>query len=393
MPGCLAAFPAPYPDECWYSILCRYHVRIGGTQSSATIRALFGTMTSLSGFLLIPRRLDLLGTWLAPGSLITPEMVTYDNSCYGWLSIALSSSHLQDFEDSLFVGKPNPGLERALFRKATAGRRHAFLRFCPECALEDIRQFGEAYWHRLPQLPGIEYCPVHGCRIQDSDVSLAQIQYHFFPASACLRNCKTMPDDPSFQLYRDKYLQIANDTTWLLQNGRCLGGSERIARIYRDCLVDRKLASAHNGICHKDDMIAAFIGFHGETFLHQIVPGDQDPRIRLRCVTSLQPAPRLNPLLHILMMEFSAESVEAFSALAPRPTPYGHGPWPCINRLCPDFGKHRAQMIGLVRQCNRLHAHFKCDTCGTVYVRTDPFPPFEEFARYAKIVEGGPLER
>lgn len=39
-------FPTPYPDELWYSVLCRYHVRSGNRESATTFRELFeiGTM-------------------------------------------------------------------------------------------------------------------------------------------------------------------------------------------------------------------------------------------------------------------------------------------------------------------------------------------------------------
>ena len=34
-------FPTPYPDELWYSVLCRYHVRSGNQNSATTFRSLF----------------------------------------------------------------------------------------------------------------------------------------------------------------------------------------------------------------------------------------------------------------------------------------------------------------------------------------------------------------
>ena len=38
----LQYFPTPYPDELWYSILGRYHVRSGNPNSATTFRELFG---------------------------------------------------------------------------------------------------------------------------------------------------------------------------------------------------------------------------------------------------------------------------------------------------------------------------------------------------------------
>jgi len=43
------------------------------------------------------------------------------------------------------------------------------LRFCPLCAQEDKKQFGESYWHRLHQLPGVEVCPTHAVFLENSD--------------------------------------------------------------------------------------------------------------------------------------------------------------------------------------------------------------------------------
>ena len=49
----LQYFPTPYPDELWYSVLCRYHVRSGNAGSATTFRELFGDRdhAALSTFL------------------------------------------------------------------------------------------------------------------------------------------------------------------------------------------------------------------------------------------------------------------------------------------------------------------------------------------------------
>lgn len=35
-------FPAPYPDELWYSVICRYHIRSGNPSFKYSIRELYG---------------------------------------------------------------------------------------------------------------------------------------------------------------------------------------------------------------------------------------------------------------------------------------------------------------------------------------------------------------
>ena len=35
-------FPSPYPDELWYSVICRYHVHSGNYYAKHTLRQLYG---------------------------------------------------------------------------------------------------------------------------------------------------------------------------------------------------------------------------------------------------------------------------------------------------------------------------------------------------------------
>lgn len=44
----LTCFPTPYPDEWWYSVLCRYHTRSGNPKQQTTIRELFHGSISAS---------------------------------------------------------------------------------------------------------------------------------------------------------------------------------------------------------------------------------------------------------------------------------------------------------------------------------------------------------
>ena len=39
----ISFFPTPYPDELWYSVICRYHIRSGNPSVKYSIRELYGT--------------------------------------------------------------------------------------------------------------------------------------------------------------------------------------------------------------------------------------------------------------------------------------------------------------------------------------------------------------
>lgn len=38
----ISFFPVPYPDELWYSVICRYHVRSGNYCAKHTMQQLYG---------------------------------------------------------------------------------------------------------------------------------------------------------------------------------------------------------------------------------------------------------------------------------------------------------------------------------------------------------------
>ena len=47
-----------------------------------------------------------------------------------------------------------------------------WLRFCPACRIEDQHQYGDTYWHRMHQLPGVLVCATHHCGLFVSTVSV-----------------------------------------------------------------------------------------------------------------------------------------------------------------------------------------------------------------------------
>lgn len=48
-----------------------------------------------------------------------------------------------------------------------------FLRICPICYQNEIKKYGEAYWHRSHQMMEINVCTTHNCRLTESTVKLS----------------------------------------------------------------------------------------------------------------------------------------------------------------------------------------------------------------------------
>jgi hypothetical protein len=56
----------------------------------------------------------------------------------------------------------------AIYVRQKKSERRQYMRYCPMCAAADREQHGETYWHRKHQLPGVEICMEHRCRLENS---------------------------------------------------------------------------------------------------------------------------------------------------------------------------------------------------------------------------------
>ena len=160
----IAQFPQMYPDELFYSVLARYYVRSGHVTYRYCSDELFRNfrtpdieyITGLSDEL--KRIVDLpdviLNHTMFP---MNARFITAERRKNAWNSFLKGDSKYQN----------------ALYRRRGKGNEKRFLRYCPCCVREDREQFGETYWHRKHQIPGITVCPEHGCYLCDSSVEIS----------------------------------------------------------------------------------------------------------------------------------------------------------------------------------------------------------------------------
>ncbi len=92
--------------------------------------------------------------------------------------------------------------------------------YCPECVKEDRATYGETYWHRLPQLPGVCLCPKHQVPLRESLITKENIRFELIPAEYVLRECLVSThtgEIPVTDVQREQ--RISKNSKWLLENG------------------------------------------------------------------------------------------------------------------------------------------------------------------------------
>ena len=69
-----------------------------------------------------------------------------------------------------------------------------FLKYCPLCAEEDRKTYGETYWHRFHQIRNMKICPRHQCLLERSTVPATSAQtYTLCPAEEYAVNLQPQP--------------------------------------------------------------------------------------------------------------------------------------------------------------------------------------------------------
>lgn len=159
--------PIPYPDELLYSVIARYMIRIGLTATSITTELLFE-----SRFKVAPVELPCSLTALSASSRAIWHM-TEDEIADTLTLYPIYSRYAPQKKAETCLEQMKVKGSKSLIILGFIGRRAKvprYLRYCKRCHDEDISAYGETYWRRSHQIPGLLVCPDHGEWLIDSQV-------------------------------------------------------------------------------------------------------------------------------------------------------------------------------------------------------------------------------
>lgn len=169
--GWLRYFPAIYPDELLYSVVARHHRHTAADRPQRTLADLFGRR----GVRLTPFRvghLAALASRLPPDRDLTAERLALTATLYPYC-IAYEPAPLRR---AVLKALIHHAPERSLASWDSVTNPLYFvqtLRVCRSCAVEAMERFGETYWRRAHQLPGVLVCPDHGIPLSASSPLLS----------------------------------------------------------------------------------------------------------------------------------------------------------------------------------------------------------------------------
>lgn len=359
-------FPALYPDELLYSAIARVRSVMGEPPMHPFLIAMFGTPSLQNPY--FPHALSNLVQFHGATHGFSTEDVT---DHYTMIPI------LQPFLPVDTVKKLRTGMRGLGF--GTGGGLRGFhpmgsrLAYCRACCADDRRQFGEPYWHRVHQIPGVDVCPIHGIVLTRFEL-LNRLDHAFISARDAL------PERVLFSVDEPRAVgltvDMARDLQWILVHGARIGSLETTWERYQYHFMRLGLVT-HRGTVRVERLSGLMADKVGRTL----------SRVRMEGMRNFEPWEHV-----AIIRSLGLSASEFFTGPSSPQSPFGTGPWPCLN---PVASHHQALTISDVevnaRQSGRIIGVFRCHRCGFTYQRSRVGSTEMDPYQYSRVVEHGPV--
>lgn len=161
--------PEIYPDELVYSWLARYYIKTGYVRYAFVAEELFQKKT-------VRPDIEFVNQYTTPAlqtitEKIPMQRIIEQHTMFPYYGRFLQKERRNQAYTEMIQTKGN--YHNLLPMPKRKGNTDRYLRYCPVCAENDRKQYGEAYWHRIHQLQGVNICPIHKCYLINSAVRIS----------------------------------------------------------------------------------------------------------------------------------------------------------------------------------------------------------------------------
>lgn len=390
-------FPQPYEDELLYSILARYHIRSGNISPKATMKELFG-LNTVTSVVDLPSNIDSLIENMPVGAKYTAEELIFNHTLYPFYSAFLPPERAELVLNSMKEHRGGDIYTRAGIMASSISSKQ-YLQFCPECLKEDREKYGEFYWHRVHQIPGVMVCPKHKVLLLDSKVLVhSQNKHEYIPANE--ENCRgdesTIPDvDKEVGVVTLlKYMNngVINKTVlkdldnlleelWILsKDAECLLNQrfptkpmDWFYQQYITKLMGCGMANI-NGNVRQKELIDDFVSYYDDEFLDIVqstVNGDNESNWLFMIIRKHRKT--FHPIRHLLIIRYLGLTLGEVFYKELEYKPFGESPWPCLNAGADHYLQQVVKDLKVTYGADVKSpiGTFTC-SCGFVYARRGP---------------------
>jgi Tn7-like transposition protein D/TniQ len=359
----LGYFPPPYPDEALYSICARYRLRCGLAANNVATRELFGVSGPVN--LRWPTRLGYLARQLPPQCSLTVDRIIDLHTLAPFLRPFLSKEAMAEFRTYM----SGETLQGRLGSGAGSRDQAQRLKFCAECAQEDRRTLGEAYWHRLHQLGIVAVCPKHKCHLSSLSIAVN-------PSYRLISAEEHIPDECAGITLKlnsaadHLLLWRAQQVSWLLNNPHVEMSVRELLLAYQNMSCKAGFGTIRGRCNYKKirEALGRNVASLGDLYGDMCASEHADSTRSLNRALRIGDAP---PGLHLSLMKLLAIDAASLTEKA-KQCDFEPGPWPCLNVACQHYGQSVIEDIALKRNNHGTRlGTFRCQ-CGYTYSRRAP---------------------
>lgn len=162
-------FPEIYPDELLYSQLARYYAKTGYMAYSYAAEDLYINKNTRPD-------IEFFNEFSADALLritqhLSMEIIVEKYTMFPYYGRFLPMERRNQAFQALVAMQNNYRNLLAMPKRKTDKNR--YLCYCPLCAADDRKSYGETYWHRVHQMQGVNVCPLHGCYLKESNLIIS----------------------------------------------------------------------------------------------------------------------------------------------------------------------------------------------------------------------------
>lgn len=383
----LPFFTNPYPDELIYSAIARYHFYSGNIDCKDTLEEVFQSRSVIPS-VEIGINLFKLSKQLGPNYSV--ESIVSNHTIYPYYAPFLSQKRqweiLQDVQSN------GQGLYARLGMVAGGICKKDGLFYCPECATNDVNQYGEPYIHREHQLQGIFYCAHHELKLKKYAIDFSKSsRIEFIRFEKKLMNLSILQETEPKEFVAIQ-IALGKMAYQLLQIPIYKFSRESINLKYRALLRESNLITTSNRI-RQNELYKAFQAKFPKGFLGKYESEiDVNDEYNWLKVITRNLKRHAHPFRHLLMLYFLEQDLKTFLQIKADTGPFGSGPWPCLNKAANHYREYVIQEVNVTRDFKSKApiGTFEC-SCGFIYARKGPDRLSEDKHRIGRIKAFGDI--
>ncbi len=384
----LGFFPTLYPGELLYSGIARYQIRSGNLSPKANIEELFNSR-NITATADLPCGLDNLVQNLPTYSSVTADSLIQNHTLYPFYAPFLPPKRAKQVNESMKSAKGG-NIHTTAGVMASSIFTPQYFRFCPDCLKEDLEKHGETYWHRLHQIQGVVFCPVHKVALQNSQIPIQGFNKHQYEAATEF-NCQTRDSKLEYsQTVNEQLINLAQDISLSIDGAYPNRTLEWFTKRYQTLLTERGYANVSGRVKH-EKLIDDFLYFYDMEFL-EILDSSVAYEDRSNWLSQIVRKHRkvFHPIRHLLMIRFLGESIDTFFQNNKQYRPFGKSPWLCLNAAADHFLQPVITDLEISHclESKKPLGTFSCN-CGIVYSRSGEDKTEEDKLRIGRVITYG----